>query len=40
MEPRPKVMIIIIIILAHECLWHTVWGASVKERGKGKDCKR
>jgi hypothetical protein len=37
MEPRPKMMLIIItIIIGNECVWETVWGQSAGG-GKGKE---
>jgi hypothetical protein len=36
-ELRPKMMMLIIIIMGHECVWEMVWGESEgEERQKGE----
>jgi hypothetical protein len=38
-EPRPKVLIMVMVMMGHECIWGTVWEGRVpgRRRGKGKD---
>jgi hypothetical protein len=35
-EPRPKIEMMIILIVRHECIWGTVW-RRVSRKGKEKD---
>jgi hypothetical protein len=35
-EPRPKMMIMMVIVMEHECIWGTIWEDDQWERRMGK----
>jgi hypothetical protein len=39
-EPSPKMMVMTVIIVGHECKWGTVWGVGGTEKGRDTERQR